>query len=132
VTCGSVQVLTDEMRVRQIVMNGLTNAVKYSNAPENGAIRVVVHTGEDDAGRANDTPHTAADGAAVVRFGPMSPPPRLLCIDVLDHGPGMRGVDEKVLFTDFLAPVVAPQPQSLTAGHTTVGSSGVGLPVCSR
>ena len=38
-------VITDATRVRQIVANGLTNAVKYSNAPVNGAIRVVLRTG---------------------------------------------------------------------------------------
>jgi CheY-like chemotaxis protein len=120
------QVLTDELRVRQIVMNGLTNAVKYSNAPENGPIRVAVSAGLDE-----EAP--AARGAAVVPMA-SSPLQHWLFVDVLDHGPGMGGVDENVLFTDFAAatPVHHPMLHSSHGNDYHVGSSGVGLPICSR
>ena len=133
------QVLTDDLRVRQIIMNGLTNAVKYSNAPENGAITVMVHTGPLAAAAGDDIPpppNTTGTSAIAVA---VRPPPRReqwLFIDVLDHGPGLQGVDEKLLFSDFAAPVQLARP-SLHSTHGTsdgfhVGSSGVGLPICSR
>ena len=133
------QVLTDDLRVRQIIMNGLTNAVKYSNAPENGAITVMVHTGPLAAAAGDDIPpppNTTGTSAIAVA---VRPPPRReqwLFIDVLDHGPGLQGVDEKLLFSDFAAPVQLAR-SSLHSTHGTsdafhVGSSGVGLPICSR
>jgi hypothetical protein len=43
------QVVTDEVRVRQIAMNGLTNAIKYSDAGANGPILVAVTVSREDA-----------------------------------------------------------------------------------
>ena len=126
------QVLTDDLRVRQIVMNGLTNAIKYSNAPENGAILVCVRADEDDAGAmVNPVRAAARRASAVVHAG--VPPRALLCIDVLDHGHGLGGVDESAMFSDFAAPLgvnsgIGQDPQT----GFRVGSSGVGLPVCFR
>jgi hypothetical protein len=122
-----LQLLTDETRVRQIIMNGLTNAVKYSNAPTNGAIRVVVRACPVES-----------DAAAIATDDVVAPAvtlPRLLCFDVLDRGPGLRGLDESVLFKDFLAPVAASETTSSASrkhDRIRVGSSGVGLPVCAR
>jgi signal transduction histidine kinase len=125
------QILTDEMRVRQIVMNGLTNAVKYSNAPENGPIRVVVGASVDAV---------ALEFALLDNTPGASQPQQWVYFDVLDRGAGLGGTNEAILFTDFAAPT------SVTSIHSThtresmhgsssdvhVGSSGVGLPICSR
>jgi signal transduction histidine kinase len=135
-----VQVLTDEMRVRQIVMNGLTNAVKYSNAPENGPIQVVMRTYAPGARSGGRGPGEAAatTGYVAVAVQQASTQPLLLCVEVLDHGPGLRGLHESVLFTDFGAPT---SEVTAHAGHgrysgtnrtVRVGSSGVGLPICKR
>ena len=149
------QILTDETRVKQIIMNGLTNAVKYSNAPANGAVCIVVGTC-DDLGRPYSPrghPGAAASNAAV-GTGTMpatmstglptagskvsEPAQKWLCIDVLDQGQGLRGVEESVLFVDFLAPITptfvgaAPGTVAAAAHHIHVGSSGVGLPVCAK
>jgi hypothetical protein len=134
------QVLTDETRVRQIIMNGLTNAVKYSNAPENGAIRVVLRVCDDvAAGPASaSAPHAATRAALVVAAAdPAAARAHMvhwLCFAVVDHGPGLRGVGEDKLFTDFLAPITTHDTHACTpvAGSIHVGSSGVGLPVCAR
>ena len=125
-------------------MNGLTNAIKYSNAPENGPIQVLVRAcNEDAAGSAAHTPQAmtsvevAAAGSATEP--PPSPPPRFLCFEVLDRGLGLCGIDESVLFTDFAAPMLPSTVASSSHGTLTrrpselhVGSSGVGLPICWR
>ena len=116
------QVLTDDTRVRQIVMNGLTNAVKYSNAPANGPIRIAVHTCANEA-----QPQAFPTHARTPAPGTMEP--RWLIFDVLDCGPGLRGVTESVLFADFTAPIGV---HMASEGSFRIGSSGVGLPVCAR
>ena len=118
------------MRVRQIVMNGLTNAVKYSNAPENGAIRVVLRTCAAQ-GIQIDAAAPATTPAAAARHQELQ---RLLCVEVLDRGPGLRGLCERVLFTDFGAPTVTTGGGSARYADRVVriGSSGVGLPICHR
>ena len=143
------------MRARQIIMNGLTNAVKYSNPRENGPIRIVVHVepgsiaGGD--GHRGGSAHTVSgvDGRhAAYSFLSVSAPVamdvevpgvsnQLLCIDVLDCGPGLGGVDEALLFSDFAAPVPLGTATVQASSHGGsnefhVGSSGVGLPICSR
>jgi signal transduction histidine kinase len=142
-------IITDDMRVRQIIMNGLTNAAKYSNPPLNGAIRVVasieiqfddvdqVPAGLRDSfrrgnrGKLSGAPRaTTTAVAAYSGTVPDAESPRQswLCIDVLDCGPGLQGVSEKVIFTDFACPVMmSPVPN-----NNHVGSSGVGLPICAR
>ena len=104
------QVSTDGVRVRQIVTNGLTNAVKYAPPATCGPIRVVCRV---------RPPPTAS-------LGPDAPTaPRMLSIDVLDGGPGLRGQTEDALFADFGS--VVP-----TARTGAVGSSGLGLAICNR
>lgn len=142
-------IITDDMRVRQIIMNGLTNAAKYSNPPLNGAIRVVAsieHQFDDvdqvpaglrgsfrrgNRGKLSGAPRaTTTAVAAYSGTVPDAESPRQswLCIDVLDCGPGLQGVSEKVIFTDFACPVMmSPVPN-----NNHVGSSGVGLPICAR
>ena len=157
--CLSItQVVTDDIRVRQIVMNGLTNAIKYSNPRQNGPIRVAVSVqrgepqggagpraaGPRAAGADQRTllaaPAPAAAAAAVTPVGASE----WLVIDVLDRGPGLRGLQEKTLFTDFAAPTTegtrtrvsvvpsSPSSPSPTGRSNPVGSSGVGLPICAR
>lgn len=122
--------------MRQIIMNGLTNAVKYSNAPENGAIQVVVRASNDDVGGAQATTTHAAAASAEIGYVTVQPLPPFLCFEVLDCGPGLCGVDEKALFTDFAAPAFSGGSSFGTpprrASNSHVGSSGVGLPICSR
>ncbi len=136
------------MRVRQIVMNGLTNAVKYSNAPDNGPIQVVMRTyavppgavehGSGDAAHTSDAAAATTGSAALaVHQGLTSMQPLLLCVEVLDHGPGLRGLNESVLFTDFAAPTSdvtnhGNQGRYRTTDAVRVGSSGIGLPICKR
>ena len=122
------QVLTDATRVRQIVTNGLTNAIKYSNAAANGAIRVLLHTGATRESR--DTAGVTLDQSTSAA----APPPAYLFIDLLDRGPGLRGTTEAVLFQDFFAPITHPHEviQQSSRNLVHVGSSGVGLPVCAR
>ncbi len=156
---ANAQVLTDETRVKQIIMNGLTNAVKYSNAPANGAVRIAIHVESAVAAvaavgrgsRSTRPPDTrsrvAAAGPRAVRApgettatGPgvaADAAAPWLVIEVLDRGPGLRGVNEDVLFVDFLAPVVQGgtpyrKPTADTQSGIHIGSSGVGLPVCAR
>jgi hypothetical protein len=121
----SLQFLTDELRVRQIIMNGLTNAVKYSNAPVNGPIAVVV-SARDDADA------TLADSPATLSAVSIHPAPEFICFDVLDRGPGLGGLSDDVFFADFLAPVTSVAATSHSKSTIHVGSSGVGLPICSR
>ena len=141
--------------MRQIIMNGLTNAVKYSNAPANGAIRILVGTC-DDLGRpysprghpgaaasnaevgTGTMPATMSTGLPTAGSIFLEPAQKWLCIDILDHGQGLRGLDESVMFVDFLAPVapsragISPTTVAASAHPIHIGSSGVGLPVCAK
>ncbi len=135
------QIMTDELRVRQIVMNGLTNAVKYSNAPVNGPIRVVVSVCDDAAtgsggGGGGSGSGSAQSGSVIIALAADAgaPPRGLLCFDVLDRGQGLGGLSDEALFVDFLAPVGLSTNHNTTAPQAGfhVGSSGVGLPICAR
>ena len=155
------QVVTDAVRVRQIVMNGLTNSAKYARVTVSEPIRVAVYLDDDPTGghgaAAGAPPATEAvpggAGDTMVRVGPRasagaSDGTAWLCIDVLDQGAGLRGVDEEVLFRDFAAPVgTSTLNHHISSGHEssggskssgskpriiTVGSSGLGLPICAR
>ena len=114
-------------------MNGLTNAVKYSNAVENGAIQVVVSLCTDET-PSRPSPTTRVSFARVPRsqIAVFVPPQLMLCIDVLDRGPGLCGLSETVAFADFMAPVVAPVADEHAVNALRVGSSGVGLPICDK
>lgn len=68
---------TDPRRVREIVRNLVSNAIKYT--PTGGSVRVVVR------------PH-AANGEA---------PPRWLAVDVSDNGPGIAPDDQEDIFREF-------------------------------
>ena len=99
--------MTDAVRVRQIVTNGLTNALKYAAPATYGPLRVVCAAGPAAGGS-----DTAAGPGAVL-------------IEVLDSGLGLQGQTEESLFEDFAAHV----PTSRTGA---VGSSGLGLAICNR
>jgi hypothetical protein len=120
--------MTDELRVRQIIMNGLTNAIKYSNAPANGPIQVVARICSKPV---VVLPESTVVLATANYTGGVTPLRQLLCIDVLARGPGLCGIDESVLFVDFAAPVIDSSHGTamvLTTGSTItnrVGSSGV-------
>ncbi len=127
------QIFTDETRVRQILTNGLTNAIKYANAPETGPIRVAVGVVEAP-GRGFASPRLSrgsGSGAGAATTGGAAP--RWLCFEVIDQGPGLRGLSEAVMLVDFLAPVRGAAPETGDArAAIRIGSSGVGLPVCAR
>jgi CheY-like chemotaxis protein len=96
--------------VRQIVTNGLTNAVKYAHPGTfGGPIHVFVSL--------RDAPLGAAGAVASTSSG--------VAIEVIDTGPGLRGQTESALFADFGAAV----PTTRTGA---VGSSGLGLAICNR
>ncbi len=126
--------------MRQIVMNGLTNAIKYSNAAVNGAIRVVACIRSANNTDINDSRGSGSrDGGAAAgsRGGAGSrvtlpPAQQWLVIQVLDRGPGLRGMNEKTMFTDFSAAPTVTTTAPQDYGKTQVGSSGVGLPICAR
>ena len=102
----AAQITTDAARVRQIVTNGLTNALKYAPPGVWGPVRVVVR-------------RAAAHGTAAAAG------PSHISIEVLDAGPGLRGQSEEVLFADFASHVPATRTGA-------VGSSGLGLAICNR
>jgi hypothetical protein len=119
------QVLTDAARVRQIVMNGLTNAIKYAPPGRHGPIVVrcdVRSAGGGDATHGNAPP--APDAHATVHAVP--PAGQVVAIQIVDCGPGLQGQTEATLFADFAAHVPA------AAGARSVGSSGLGLAICNR
>ena len=122
---GRVQVLTDGVRVRQIITNGLTNAIKYAAPSVHGPIRVLCavtsqHGLHVAAPPSRDGGNQMSAGAAGA-----SSASRALTIEVLDSGPGLRGQSESTLFADFAATV----PETRTGA---VGSSGLGLAICNR
>jgi signal transduction histidine kinase len=129
------QIITDGMRVRQIILNGLTNAIKYSNACVNGAIRVVVSTAHRAAlAEAGGVPMLSRAGSSRRGSKYSIAPQEWLRISVLDCGPGLRGLDEKTMFTDFAVQTDADKQgvESHSGRVLPVGSSGVGLTICSR
>ncbi len=116
------QVLTDDIRVRQIVTNGITNAIKYGNAAVSGPIRVSLRVQS-----ARVEPRVDGGASSVTIDGGT----HYLSICVEDGGPGLRGLTDAVLYKDFYAPVRSVGTGSSAKG-IHVGSSGVGLPVCTR
>jgi hypothetical protein len=103
------QVLTDGLRLRQILANGLSNACKHATSAVQLRVSMVPGAGSprgDDDGGGDD------DGHVLLR--------------VLDDGPGLRGVDVNRLFDDFSAAAAAIGTRGGVKG------SGLGLPICSR
>ena len=96
------QIMTDGARVRQIITNGLTNAIKYAPPSRYGPVRVLC--------RATAPAPGVAGG--------------VLTIEVMDGGPGLQQPESDV-FADFGASV----PPTRTGA---VGSSGLGLAICNR
>ncbi len=105
------QLVTDGARVRQIVMNGLTNAIKYAAPAEHGFGPIRVTCGLSSPPRPTRPGDTASGG--------------FVMIEVLDAGPGLRGQSEEALFADFASHVPATRTGA-------VGSSGLGLAICNR
>ncbi len=73
-------------------MNGLTNAIKYSNAQENGPIivRLVVSCHDNDGSLDAITTITGAGTATRLSTPGYQQQQQLLCIDVLDCGLGIQ------------------------------------------
>jgi signal transduction histidine kinase len=99
--------MTDGTRLRQIIMNGLTNAVKYSSASATGIVVSVA---------------TTADG--------------MITFSITDDGRGLPpGVTSAALFQDFNAIVSSPGTAAASPGsekRRVVQSTGLGLPICNR
>ena len=101
--CASAQIITDGTRLRQILLNGLTNAVKYSSSIATG---IVV---------------TVAAGAGRVTF------------TVADDGRGLpEGVTQEQLFRDFNTVGSGNVGGAVDGGRENVRSTGLGLPICNR
>ncbi len=107
---------TDGVRVRQIVTNGLTNAVKYGAPTKFEPIRVVARAAAAAAAR---------QSGAGDRHDHDDLQPSSLTVEVIDCGPGLCGQTEDAMFADFAAHVPATRTGA-------VGSSGLGLAICNR
>lgn len=94
--------MTDGARLRQILLNGLTNAVKYASATATGiAVSVVVNEGT-------------------------------ITFTVADDGAGLpEGIDQAALFQDFNA-ISHLSGSAGVHKRRKVQSTGLGLPICNR
>ncbi len=105
-----LQIMSDGARLRQIILNGLTNSVKYASASATGIVVSVAIT--PAAAITPDTP--GGGGAGSITFS------------VTDDGAGLpAGVTAEMLFQDFNA-------VSKAASNSRVQSTGLGLPICNR
>lgn len=104
-----VQTVLDPVRLRQVLTNGLSNAMKYGRACSGSPVVVRVRC-------------TAADGGEDDR--------QWLLFEILDGGPGLQGLTEETLFSDFAVAATAIDPARL--GARSIGSSGLGLPIIAR
>jgi K+-sensing histidine kinase KdpD len=99
------QIVTDGGRMRQIVTNGLTNAVKYARPGTfGGPIQVRVSL--------RDAPPGAAAASAIA-------------VEVLDTGPGLRGQTESALLTSARASQLrarVPSGRPASASRSATGS----------
>ena len=101
--------MSDGARLRQIILNGLTNSVKYASASATG---IVVSVAITPAAITPDTP--GGGGAGSITFS------------VTDDGAGLpAGVTAEMLFQDF-------NTVSKAASNSRVQSTGLGLPICNR
>ena len=138
-------ILVDGVRLRQLVTNGLFNAIKHTDAGEiTLAISIEVgRQAEERLERARDildqrerqqlsssvscAPTPDADTAAATPL-PMNAPPDAAClvVRIRDTGPGLRGLDVNELFRPFVS---VPESAS-RATPQKLHSSGLGLSIC--
>ena len=130
------RVFVDEVRLRQLLVNGLTNAIKYT---EKGVIRIIASMDEapEDTSRVNKNIVEAAR-----KYEP-NPSVSVLRIDIVDTGRGLLGVDPERLFTPFntygprhkRVPLPASSLQNSSSAPSpphapaSLPSSGLGLPI---
>lgn len=148
--------MVDPVRLRQILANGLSNAVKYARASAPVLVSVRLSDGRATAAAAaapsaDDMAHERAGAAepgdcfsTVTMHSPVAAPHRSssccahLLIEVLDTGGGLRGVPEETLFSDFAAigggggVGEAAAAAAARNGRMVIGSSGLGLPIIAR
>jgi signal transduction histidine kinase len=87
--CGAVQLHTDPRRVRQILLNLLSNATRFG------------------AGRPVHVRCTRVPGDTLTRFGFRAAD--AVAVDVADHGPGIALADQERIFEEFVQlPSAAP------------------------
>ncbi|MGF1635099.1 MAG: ATP-binding protein [Phycisphaerae bacterium] len=112
------QILGDPMRIRQVLMNLLGNALKFTNAG-----RVVIRL---SGGQGLPTDVLASDAAVVETPGirPIGPKDPYLRIDVIDSGQGMNEETLVRLFTPF--------SQADASTTRRYGGTGLGLTIVKR
>lgn len=146
------RVFADELRLRQLLSNGITNAAKHCN---HGCITVRawletagLSAQPESAGKSARRGHQVAPVPAtshedratlnrLVRAPPTKSSTAYLCLEVIDTGAGLGGTDPSVLFEAFSqnhsAKPDTPEPQrgSQSSPHPRdVRSTGLGLPIC--
>lgn len=92
------RILTDDLRLHQLLVNGLTNAIRHT---ERGEILLTARVKE----RHSAVPYLRAAHARLEEEldRPVAVAPRTLIIKVVDTGPGLRGHDPQHLFEPFVA-----------------------------
>jgi signal transduction histidine kinase len=105
-------VIADDLRFRQVMLNLIGNALKYSPAPQGIAIRAESQTYEQLIARVPE----------VQQAVPLSTQQRYVVVALRDWGPGIAPKDQQRLFTKFM--------RLNRAINSTQRGAGLGLYLC--
>ena len=117
---NSLYVNVDKLRLRQVIVNGLTNAIKYTDAGE-----ITVRIGTEVLSSQVQIPQATSSlshvkGCQVVNdFDGVSERMRIL-VDIEDSGKGLQDSEAKTLFYEF---------KQGSAQNTDIPSTGLGLSI---
>lgn len=105
-------IIADDLRFRQVMLNLIGNALKYSPAPQGIAIRAESQTYEQLIERVPEAQ----------RIVPLSAQQRYVVVALRDWGPGIAPKDQQRLFTKFM--------RLNRAINSTQRGAGLGLYLC--